>query len=102
VNIIADMFNGFPGMAHTGAARAGNSCNYTFKLTTARVSSRSRESDENVSSGVVSDVLSIVLIRVPCAGEPWSCRAANGVRVNAVAPGVIYSDTVVGVFMEPY
>ena len=23
VNIIADMFNGFPGMAHTGAARAG-------------------------------------------------------------------------------
>ena len=28
VNIIADMFNGFPGMAHTGAARAANTSSF--------------------------------------------------------------------------
>ncbi|MBR58754.1 MAG: 2,4-dienoyl-CoA reductase [Myxococcales bacterium] len=52
VNIVADMWNGFPGMAHTGAARAG-----VVNLT---------------------KTLSI----------EW---ASAGVRVNAVAPGVILS-----------
>ncbi len=54
VNIIADMFNGFPGMAHTGAARSAV---------------------DNLSKSLALE---------------W---AADGVRVNAVAPGVIYSDT---------
>jgi peroxisomal trans-2-enoyl-CoA reductase len=54
VNIIADMFNGFPGMAHTGAARSAV---------------------DNLTKSLALE---------------W---AAEGVRVNAVAPGVIYSDT---------
>lgn len=54
VNIIANMFNGFPGMAHTGAARAAvESLTKTLAL-------------------------------------EW---APNGIRINAVAPGVIYSET---------
>jgi citronellol/citronellal dehydrogenase len=52
VNIVADMWNGFPGMAHTGAARAG----------------------------VVNLTKTLAL--------EWASR---GVRVNAVAPGVIRS-----------
>ena len=52
VNIVADMWRGFPGMAHTGAARAG----------------------------VVNLTMSLAL--------EWAWR---GVRVNAVAPGVIRS-----------
>lgn len=52
VNIVADMWRGFPGMAHTGAARAG----------------------------VVNLTQTLAL--------EW---AASGVRVNAVAPGVIDS-----------
>jgi len=52
VNIVADMWNGFPGMAHTGAARAG-----------------------------------VVNLTKTLAIE-W---AAAGVRVNAVAPGIILS-----------
>lgn len=50
VNIVADMWNGFPGMAHTGAARAG-----------------------------------VVNLTKTLAVE-WASR---GVRINAVAPGVI-------------
>ena len=52
VNIVADMWNGFPGMAHTGAARAG----------------------------VVNMTKSLSL--------EW---ASAGVRINAVAPGLILS-----------
>lgn len=54
VNIIADMFRGFPMMSHTGAARAGV---------------------ENLSKSLAVE---------------W---ASSGVRVNSVAPGVIYSPT---------
>ncbi len=54
VNIIADMFRGFPMMAHTGAARAGV---------------------ENLSRSLCVE---------------W---AGDGVRVNAVAPGVVVSPT---------
>lgn len=54
VNIIADMFRGFPLMAHTGAARAGV---------------------ENLTRSLAVE---------------W---AGAGVRVNSVAPGVIYSPT---------
>jgi len=52
VNVIADMFNGFPGMAHTGAARSAV---------------------DNLTKSLALE---------------W---AADGVRVNAVAPGVIFS-----------
>lgn len=54
VNIIADMWNGFPNMAHTGAARAGV---------------------DNITKTLALE---------------WS---QNGVRINSVAPGTIYSDT---------
>ena len=54
VNIIADMFHGFPGMVHTGASRAGV---------------------DNLTKTLALE---------------WS---PSGVRVNAVAPGVIYSRT---------
>lgn len=54
VNVIADMFNGFPGMAHTGAARAG-----------------------------VDNLTKTLAVE-------W---ASAGVRVNAVAPGVIFSSS---------
>jgi len=54
VNIIADMFNGFPGMAHTGAARSAV---------------------DNLTKSLALE---------------WS---SSGIRVNAVAPGVIYSET---------
>ncbi|XP_041935777.1 peroxisomal trans-2-enoyl-CoA reductase [Alosa sapidissima] len=56
VNIIADMWKGFPGMAHTGAARAA-----------------------------VDNLTKTLAIE-------W---AANGVRVNSVAPGTIISKTAV-------
>jgi len=52
VNIIADMFRGFPMMAHTGAARAGV---------------------ENLGKSLAIE---------------W---AAEGVRVNSISPGVIFS-----------
>ncbi len=52
VNIIADMWRGFPGMAHTGAARAG-----------------------------VDNLTKTLAVE-------W---APSGVRVNAVAPGIIMS-----------
>lgn len=51
VNIVAEMWNGFPGMAHTGAARAG-----------------------------------VVNLTKTLAVE-W---ASKGVRINSVAPGLIY------------
>lgn len=51
VNIIADMHRGFPGMAHTGAARAGV---------------------DNLTKSLAIE---------------W---AHNGIRVNAVAPGIIF------------
>ncbi|XP_037084490.1 peroxisomal trans-2-enoyl-CoA reductase-like [Pollicipes pollicipes] len=54
VNIIADMFRGFPMMAHTGASRAAV---------------------ENLTRTLAVE---------------W---AQDGVRVNAVAPGIIYSPT---------
>ncbi|KAI6654737.1 Peroxisomal trans-2-enoyl-CoA reductase [Oopsacas minuta] len=54
VNIIADIYKGFPGMAHTGAARAGV---------------------ENLCKTLAVE---------------W---AKNGVRINCVAPGIIYSET---------
>lgn len=52
INIVADMFRGFPMMSHTGAARAAV---------------------ENLTKSLATE---------------W---AENGVRVNAVAPGVIFS-----------
>jgi NAD(P)-dependent dehydrogenase (short-subunit alcohol dehydrogenase family) len=52
VNIIADMWRGFPGMAHTGAARAG-----------------------------VDNLTKTLAVE-------W---APNGIRVNAIAPGIIMS-----------
>ncbi|XP_076018268.1 peroxisomal trans-2-enoyl-CoA reductase [Genypterus blacodes] len=54
INIIADMWRGFPGMAHTGAARAA-----------------------------VDNLTKTLAIE-------W---ASSGVRVNAVAPGIIFSKT---------
>lgn len=54
VNVIADMFNGFPGMAHTGAARSAV---------------------DNLTKSLALE---------------W---AEDGVRVNAVAPGVIFSES---------
>ena len=54
VNIIADMFRGFPMFSHTGAARAGV---------------------ENLTRSLAVE---------------W---ASSGVRVNSVAPGVIFSPT---------
>lgn len=54
VNIIADMKKGFPGMTHTGAARAGV---------------------DNITKSLAIE---------------W---ASCGIRINAVAPGVIYSDS---------
>ncbi len=52
VNVIADMWRGFPGMAHTGAARAGV---------------------DNLTKSLALE---------------WAWR---GIRVNAVAPGIILS-----------
>ena len=54
INIIADMWKGFPGMSHTGAARAAV---------------------DNLSKSLAVE---------------W---ALNGVRVNCVAPGVVFSAT---------
>ncbi|XP_048454484.1 peroxisomal trans-2-enoyl-CoA reductase [Rhincodon typus] len=56
VNIVANMWKGFPGMSHTGAARAAV---------------------DNLTKSLAIE---------------W---AASGVRVNAVAPGVIFSETAV-------
>jgi len=64
VNIVADMWRGFPGMAHTGAARAG-----------------------------VDNLTKTLAVE-------WAHR---GVRINAVAPGTIFSsgfDTY-GPFFQP-
>ncbi|XP_030608213.1 peroxisomal trans-2-enoyl-CoA reductase [Archocentrus centrarchus] len=61
VNIIANMWNGFPGMAHTGAARAA-----------------------------VDNLTKTLAIE-------W---AASGVRINAVAPGSIFSKTAMENYKE--
>ncbi|XP_058954015.1 peroxisomal trans-2-enoyl-CoA reductase-like [Pocillopora verrucosa] len=62
VNIIVDMSKGFPGMAHSGAARAG-----VHNLTMS---------------------LAVEWIRF-------------GVRINCVAPGVVYSDTAAQNYPDP-
>ncbi|XP_061587333.1 peroxisomal trans-2-enoyl-CoA reductase [Cololabis saira] len=61
VNIIADMWKGFPGMSHTGAARAAV---------------------DNLTKSLAIE---------------W---AASGVRVNAVAPGTIFSKTAMENYKE--
>ncbi|XP_061746074.1 peroxisomal trans-2-enoyl-CoA reductase-like [Nerophis ophidion] len=61
VNIIADMWKGFPGMSHTGAARAGV---------------------DNLTKSLAVE---------------W---ASSGVRVNAVAPGTIFSKTAMENYKE--
>ncbi|XP_028974891.2 peroxisomal trans-2-enoyl-CoA reductase isoform X1 [Esox lucius] len=61
LNIIADMWKGFPGMAHTGAARAG-----------------------------VDNLTKTLAIE-------W---ASSGVRVNAIAPGTIFSKTAMENYKE--
>ncbi|XP_070536332.1 peroxisomal trans-2-enoyl-CoA reductase-like [Ptychodera flava] len=62
VNIIVDNWNGFPGMGHTAAARAGV---------------------ENMSKTLALE---------------W---AKDGVRINNVAPGIIYSDTAAANYGDP-
>ncbi|XP_028328883.1 peroxisomal trans-2-enoyl-CoA reductase [Gouania willdenowi] len=61
INIIADMWKGFPGMAHTGAARSAV---------------------DNLTKSLSIE---------------W---AASGVRVNAVAPGTIFSKTAMDNYKE--
>uniref|UniRef100_A0A1A8QHT9 Peroxisomal trans-2-enoyl-CoA reductase n=2 Tax=Nothobranchius rachovii TaxID=451742 RepID=A0A1A8QHT9_9TELE len=61
VNIIADMWKGFPGMAHTGAARAAV---------------------DNLTKSLAVE---------------W---ASSGVRINAVAPGTIFSKTAMENYKE--
>ncbi|XP_067890558.1 peroxisomal trans-2-enoyl-CoA reductase [Heterodontus francisci] len=61
VNIVVDMWKGFPGMSHTGAARAGV---------------------DNLTKSLAIE---------------W---AASGVRINAVAPGMIFSETAVANYKE--
>ena len=62
VNIIAIVHDGFPGMAHTGAARAGV---------------------DNITKSLAVE---------------W---APSGIRINAVAPGIIYSDTAAANYADP-
>jgi peroxisomal trans-2-enoyl-CoA reductase len=62
VNVICDMQLGFPGMAHTGAARAGV---------------------ENLTKTLALE---------------W---AADGVRCNAVAPGIVYSASAAANYPTP-
>ncbi|XP_007908523.1 peroxisomal trans-2-enoyl-CoA reductase [Callorhinchus milii] len=61
VNIVADMWKGFPGMSHTGAARAAV---------------------DNLTKSLAIE---------------W---AHSGVRVNAVAPGTIFSETAIANYGE--
>ncbi|EMP26690.1 Peroxisomal trans-2-enoyl-CoA reductase [Chelonia mydas] len=61
VNIVADMWKGFPGMSHTGAARAAV---------------------DNLTKSLAIE---------------W---AHSGVRINSVAPGVIFSETAVANYKE--
>uniref|UniRef100_A0A6J0UQW6 Peroxisomal trans-2-enoyl-CoA reductase n=1 Tax=Pogona vitticeps TaxID=103695 RepID=A0A6J0UQW6_9SAUR len=61
VNIVADTWKGFPGMSHSGAARAG-----------------------------VDNLTKTLAIE-------W---AHSGVRINAVAPGVIFSETAVANYKD--
>ncbi|XP_072324780.1 peroxisomal trans-2-enoyl-CoA reductase isoform X2 [Scyliorhinus torazame] len=61
VNIVADMWKGFPGMSHTGAARAAV---------------------DNLTKSLA----------IECA--------SSGVRINAVAPGLIFSETAVANYKE--
>jgi peroxisomal trans-2-enoyl-CoA reductase len=62
VNIIANMWQGFPGMSHTGAARAG------------------------------------VMNLTKTLAVEW---AFSGVRINSVAPGVVFSETAAANYKEP-
>ncbi|KAM7154291.1 peroxisomal trans-2-enoyl-CoA reductase [Macrochelys suwanniensis] len=61
VNIVANMWKGFPGMSHTGAARAAV---------------------DNLTKSLAIE---------------W---AHSGVRINSVAPGVIFSETAVANYKE--
>lgn len=61
VNIVADMWKGFPGMAHTGAARSAV---------------------DNLTKSLAIE---------------W---ADSGVRINAVAPGIIFSESAVANYKE--
>jgi len=62
VNIIANMWQGFPGMSHTGAARAG------------------------------------VMNLTKTLAVEW---AFSGVRINSVAPGIVFSETAAANYKEP-
>jgi len=62
VNIIANMWSGFPGMSHTGAARAG------------------------------------VMNLTKTLAVEW---AFSGVRINSVAPGIVFSETAAANYKEP-
>ncbi|XP_065053360.1 peroxisomal trans-2-enoyl-CoA reductase-like [Rhopilema esculentum] len=62
VNITMDFWNGFPGMAHSGASRAGI---------------------DNLTKSLALE---------------W---AANGIRINSVAPGTIYSDSAAANYPDP-
>ncbi|KAL9967228.1 hypothetical protein ACROYT_G025407 [Oculina patagonica] len=62
VNIIAEMSKGFPGLAHTGAARAGV---------------------QNLTKSLAVE---------------W---IGQGIRINCVAPGVVYSETAAQNYPDP-